>query len=164
MDMPILAVSLHNEKDQCIELEEALEDMSVEVYSAKRCVEAKELIANYQPLLLFVDLDIWKQLHDVILDMAISADQFMSIIIVASSPDIEMYVSAIEQGAFNFVAPPFARDVLAMIVYTAALDARNRRRSLSREPLPKTTRSMNACFGHRNPKAHSPTAILSRGR
>ena len=79
MDMPIHTVSLHNEKDQCIELEEALEDMSVEVFSAKRCVEAKELIASYQPLLLFVDLDIWKQSHGVILDMAITADQFINI-------------------------------------------------------------------------------------
>jgi DNA-binding NtrC family response regulator len=140
MDMPILAVSMHDDMEWCTELEGALEDLAVEVYTVKRCGEANDVIAKYQPLLLFVDLNIWKQSHDEIVSMAVAADQTFNIIVVGSLPDIEKFVSAIEHGAFNFVAPPFARDVLALVVYTAAIDARDRRRSLSRAPLSQASR------------------------
>jgi DNA-binding NtrC family response regulator len=134
MDMPILAVSIHDHMEPCTELEGLLGDMSVETYSVKRWDEARDLIAQYQPLLVFVDLNIWRQSSEEMVSAAVAADQTFNIIVVGPQPDIEKYVSAIELGAFLFVAPPFARDVLAQSVYAAALDARDRRSSLARTP------------------------------
>jgi DNA-binding NtrC family response regulator len=155
MDMPILAVSMHDHMESCAELEGGLEDLSVEVYTVKRCGEAKDLIARYQPLLLFVDLNIWTQSHDEILSMAVAADQTFNIIVVGYLPDIEKYVWAIEHGAFNFVAPPFARDVLALVVYTAAIDARDRRRALARPPLSRASSDRRRVADSRSEGANS---------
>jgi DNA-binding NtrC family response regulator len=140
MDMPILAVLIRDSNSPCTELEGVLGDLSVEVYSVKRWAEAKALIELYQAQLVFVELNIWKQSYSHMVNTAITADQPFNIIVVGSLPDIENYVSAIERGAFNFVAPPFARDVLAEVVYTAAMDARDRRKSLARAPFSHSAR------------------------
>jgi DNA-binding NtrC family response regulator len=104
----------------------------VEFFCVKGCREAKDLIAQYHPVLVFVDVPIWSKSHADIVNMSKGADQNFNIIVVGPLPDIEQYVSAIERGAFNYVAPPFFHETLTPVVHSAAMDARERRESLER--------------------------------
>jgi DNA-binding NtrC family response regulator len=133
MDNLILAVLMQERPDAFEALKGALSDMEVEAYSVQGCNEAKSLIAQYHPLLVFVDLPIWNKFHADIVRMAQTADQTFNIIVLGPAPDIEAYASAIERGAFNFVAPPFSREPLTRIVYSAAMDARERTEAQARE-------------------------------
>jgi DNA-binding NtrC family response regulator len=139
VENPIWAVAIHDHIEPCAELEGILRDLSVEVRAAKRCSEAWGLISKYQPSLVFVDLNVWRQSHNAIVNMAIEADQTFNIIVVGSLPDIEKYVSAIERGAFNYIAPPFSHDVLALVVQAAVADSRERRKSLATSPISPAT-------------------------
>lgn len=133
VDNPILAVLIQERPDPFEALKSVLSDMDVEAYSVESCDEAKNLIAQYHPLLVFVDSPVWSRFHADIVNMAMAADRTFNIIVLGSAPDIELYASAIEQGAFNFVAPPFSREPLMRVVNSAAMDARERRESLTRE-------------------------------
>jgi len=132
MDKPISTVLIHNRLEPCRELQGALGDLSLDTHSAKSCSEATDLVAQYRPLLVFVDLPIWNQSFPEIVNMEIAAEQAFTIIIVGSLPDIEEYVSAIEHGAFNFIAPPFGHDALTLVVHAAAMDALERRKTMGR--------------------------------
>ncbi len=135
METPLVAISIHEHPEPCKVLEAALGDLSVETYFVEGCPAARDLIAQYQPLLVFVDHAIWRRSHNEIVYMARAADQYFSIVVVGSTPDIEMYVSAIEQGAFEFIAPPFSLETLTRVVHSAALDAHELRESFARMSL-----------------------------
>lgn len=132
MNTPLLAVMIHDRPEPLKTLEGALSNLLVESYSVKSCSEAKSLIAQYQPLVVFVDLLIWSKSFPYIVDLAKAADQGFNIIVVGALPDIEQYVSAVERGAFNYIAPPFSHDTLTMALHSASVDARERRESLAR--------------------------------
>ncbi len=131
MDTPLFAISIHEHPEPCKALEAALGDLSVETYFVKGWAAARDLIAQYQPLLVFVELAIWNRSHAEIVHLAGVADPYFNIVVVGSVPDIEMYVSTIEQGAFEFIAPPFAYEALTRVVHSAAKDARSCRQSLA---------------------------------
>jgi DNA-binding NtrC family response regulator len=135
MDTPLLAISIHEHPEPCKALEAALGDLSVETYFVKGLPAARDLIAQYQPLLVFVELAIWNRSHAEIVHLAGAADPYFNIVVVGSVPDIEMYVSAIEQGAFEFIAAPFAPETLTRVVQSAVKDARSCRESLARVSL-----------------------------
>jgi DNA-binding NtrC family response regulator len=132
MDNHLLAVLIHERSEPFEALKEALFDLSVEAYCVEGGSEAEDLIAEYQPLLVFVDLPIWSESHADIVDMVEGADQSLNIIVVGPLPDIQEHVAAIERGAFSFIAPPFSHKALTPVVHAAAMDARDRRESLVR--------------------------------
>ncbi|MGO8790148.1 MAG: hypothetical protein ACLQVL_22570 [Terriglobia bacterium] len=138
MDNLILAVLIQERPDPFEALKGVLSGMDVEAYSVESCSEAQNLIAQYHPLLVFVDLPVWSRFHADIVNMAKAADQTFNIIVVGPTPDIELYASAIEQGAFNFVAPPFSREPLLRVVHSAAMDVQERNELLAREVLAHT--------------------------
>ena len=136
MDNLIRAVLIHECPEPFQALKGALSDLSVESYCVKGCSEAKNLIAQYQPLLVFVDHPIWRKSYADIVEMAIVDDQFFfNMIVVGPLPDIEQYVSAVSQGAFSFVVPPFPNERLTQVVHSAALDALDVTESLAQMPL-----------------------------
>jgi DNA-binding NtrC family response regulator len=131
MDNLLLAVLIHERPDPFEALKGILSDLSVESYSITGYRDAKDLIAEYHPLLIFVDQPIWSRWHADIVKMAREADQTFNIIVVGPLLDIQLYVSAMEQGAFNYVAPPFSHRTLTVVVHSAAMDARDHRDSLA---------------------------------
>ena len=56
MDNLILAVLIQERPDPFEALKGVLSGMDVEAYSVESCSEAQNLIAQYHPLLVFVDL------------------------------------------------------------------------------------------------------------
>ncbi len=131
MENPLRAVLVLELPETFEAMGAILSDLSVENYGAKTWNAAKILIGQYRPLLVFVDLPIWKKSHAEIIRMASVAHQFFNIVIVAPLPDIELYVSAVEQGAFGLVAPPFTHESLTLVVHPAVKDARERREALA---------------------------------
>jgi FixJ family two-component response regulator len=103
----------------------------VETYGARTWSAAKILIGQYRPLLVFVDLPIWRKSYTDIVNTANESDQFFNIVVAGSLPDIQLYVSAIERGAFSFVSAPFSHEELTRVVHSATRDARERRESLA---------------------------------
>jgi DNA-binding NtrC family response regulator len=129
MENLLVAVLIHERPEPFQALHGRLADLSVKAYCAKKCTEAERLIAQYQPLMVFVDLPIWSESHGDLVNMAKGTDQTFNIVVVGPLPDTEEYVSAIKQGAFNFVAPPLSYEALIGVVHSAAIDARERRES-----------------------------------
>jgi DNA-binding NtrC family response regulator len=132
MNNVVFAVLIYERRTPFRALKGALSDLSVETYCVKKCSEAETLIAQYQPLMVFVDLSVWVKSFADIAKMAKAADQTFNFVVVASLPDAELNASTIEQGAFTFVAPPFSREALIPVVRAAVMDARDRRESLAR--------------------------------
>ncbi len=131
MDNLLLAILIYERPYPFEALKGVLCDTSVESYSVDGWSEAKDIIAEYQPLLVFVDLPNWNRWHAGIVKMANAADHTFNIVVVGPLPDIELYVSAKEQGAFSFIAPPFSHGPLALVVHSAVMDVRDRRESLA---------------------------------
>lgn len=136
MEKPISAVMIHENAEAFKLLEASLSGMSVESYTVRGSNEAKDPIAHYQPLLIFVDFSIWRQMHAEIVEMELAADQTFSIIVVGAKPDIENYVESVGKGAFEFIAPPFSVESLGRVVKAAAADSRFRREALAKVPQP----------------------------
>jgi DNA-binding NtrC family response regulator len=132
MKTPLLAVLLHERPETFESLEGTLQDLSLETYGAKTWRAAEVLIDHYRPLLVFVDFSIWRKIHTGIVNKAMGTDHTFNPIVVGALPDIEEYVSAMEQGAFNYIAPPFSHESLTLLVHAAAVDASERREAVER--------------------------------
>jgi FixJ family two-component response regulator len=59
--------------------------------------------------------------------MADEADVPVNVIVVGNQPDTRHYLSVMERGAFDFVAPPFEHEPLSCVVRSAAQDVHRRR-------------------------------------
>jgi len=90
------------------------------------------LIPQCKPHLIFADLSLWDGSWAYILNLAEQADVPLNVIVVGMIPESHVYVSAMERGAFDFVAPPFELTLLDFVVRAAASDARNRREATAR--------------------------------
>ena len=138
MDNLIVAVLIHEQTGSFEDLKGTLSDLSVETYCAQEWSGANDLIARYQPLVVFVDLPNWNKFSNDIHNTTAKTDHDFNIVVVGLLPDIERYVSAIERGAFSYIAPPLSHEGLTEVVHAAAMDARDRRGVVARRPLAHT--------------------------
>jgi DNA-binding NtrC family response regulator len=132
MDSPLLAVIVYDHPEPFGALTSALNDLGVETYGVRTWDAAKVLIGQYRPLVVFVELTTWHRIREDIIATASEADQAFAAVVVGPLPDIELYVSTIEQGAFNFVAPPFSQEALSLALHSAATDTKRRRETDAR--------------------------------
>ena len=109
-----------------------LRDLSIETYSVSTCKEAEDLISECQPHVVFTESSMVDGSWVSILNMAEEANVPLSVIVVGALPDTRHYVSVMERGAFDFVAPPFEHEPLNLVVRSAALDAHRRREASAR--------------------------------
>jgi DNA-binding NtrC family response regulator len=138
MDKPIPVLMIHEHAEPFKLLEAALSGLPVESYTVRGIKEERDPVAQYQPLLVFVDLSVWRQAYGEIVEMELDAEQSFSIIVVGPKPDIENYVDAVGKGAFEFIAPPFSPESINRVVKSAATDALFRREALAKVPQPYT--------------------------
>jgi DNA-binding NtrC family response regulator len=125
-----LALLIHDRRDPFLRLESALKGLSVDTLSVRSDAFTENLIDRYRPPLMFVDVPVWNRSRANIIKAAWKADLAPNVIIVGSEPDVELYVSAIERGAFSFVAPPFEADRLMNEVHSAVKDVRDRKQAM----------------------------------
>lgn len=128
----IFALLIHDNPDSLIGLKWALRKLTVETFSVRNCQEAEGLLPQTQPQVVFVDTTLTDGSWVDAINLAEKADVPPNVIVVGATTNIDLYLSAMERGAFDFVAPPFELDSLEYIVQSAALDARARKQALAR--------------------------------
>ncbi len=129
----LLVQTRHNPLDG---LRMALEEQSIEIYTARTCAEAAlALLSNYPPHLVFTEIQLTDGNWANILTLAGKASAPANVIVVAPIVDIGFYLHAIECGAFDFIVPPLSDPELMHVVRIAAQNALNRRREHSEQLL-----------------------------
>ena len=108
---------------------EDLNDLSVETCSVRTCEEARRLVPQAQPHLIFTDISLPDGSWRDVVKVAEKASSPVDVIVVGAHQDIRIYVSVLEGGGFDFVLPPFERQALRFVVESAQHDVRRRRQA-----------------------------------
>ena len=127
MNNHIFALLVHDRTEPFEGLKRTLKDLSVETYSVGTCKEAMDLITQCKPQVIFADSMVADGSWLSIANMAEQADVPASVIVVGAVPNTKLYLSVMERGAFDFVAPPFEHEPLKFIIRSAALQSHRRR-------------------------------------
>jgi DNA-binding NtrC family response regulator len=131
MSEHIFALLIHEEARIFESLRKALRDLGVNTYSVATCQDARDLITQCQPQIVFTERRVSDGTWQTILRMADAAAVPLSLIVVAPHPDTRFYLSVMEEGAFDFVAPPFEHESLKFVVHSAEMRIRYQRRAVS---------------------------------
>jgi DNA-binding NtrC family response regulator len=132
MSENLFAILIHNSSEPFELLRQALKDLSVETYSVATCKEAQQLITDCKPHLIFAESCVADGSWVSILNMAEAEDVPLNVIVVGAVPDTRLYLSVMERGAFDFIAPPFEHEPLEFVVKSAARDIHRRREESAR--------------------------------
>ena len=124
---PLNALLVHDHPEPFESLKQTLRSLSVEVYSVGTCRDAVNRITQTNPHLVFTECALRDGSWVSFLDLAEVANEPFNVIVVGAIPNIELYVSVMERGAFDYVAPPFEQERISSVLRSAELDARRRR-------------------------------------
>jgi len=135
MSERINALLIHHNSDTMTTLKGALERLGVRLTHADSRAQAKRLLGGLHPApIVFTDTQLPDGTWADILALAEKAAQPVNVIVVARVVDTRFYVEAIETGAFDFLAPPFASTDLAYVVRSAYQNILARRAASPVEP------------------------------
>jgi DNA-binding NtrC family response regulator len=123
-----LALLVHGQAVPLETLNTILKELSVETYSVRTCEEARRLVPRIRPDLIFTDTCLPDGSWTDVVDIAERSDLPVNVIVVSATEDAQLYISALEGGAFDFVLPPFERQGLDFVVRSGGEDARHRRK------------------------------------
>ncbi|HLY63825.1 MAG TPA: response regulator [Terriglobia bacterium] len=123
------ALLVHDRPDPLDLLKMALKELSIETYSVRNCEEAKRLIPQTQPQLVFTDTALPDGSWRDVIELAEKIGLPVNVIVVGTIEDVKFYLTALERGAFDFVLPPFELDALDFIVQSASQNTRIRRQA-----------------------------------
>jgi PleD family two-component response regulator len=123
----LFALLVHTKTEPFEALRETLHRLSVETFSVENCQQVHDLISQCKPHIIFTERWLADGSWLTISDMAEAAQVPVSVIVVAPVPDTRLYLSVMERGAFDLVAPPFEHEPLSFVVRSAALSAHQRR-------------------------------------
>jgi DNA-binding NtrC family response regulator len=132
MSEHLFAVLIYDRPEPFESLRQTLRDLAVETYSVATCEEAKDLISQRKPHIIFTDSSLGDGSWISVLNMAEAAEVPLSVIVVGTVPNTRHYLSVMECGAYDFVAPPFEHEPLNFVVRSAALNAHRRREASAR--------------------------------
>ena len=121
------AILVHDQPYPLESLKPVLRDLSVETLSVRTCEEAGRLITQTEPQLVFTDTSLPDGSWADVVRIAERACSPVDVIVVGAKEDIRLYLSALEEGAFDFVLPPFEHEALEFVVESAQQDVRRRK-------------------------------------
>lgn len=121
------ALLVHGNPSTFDSLKTTLKDLSVGTYTVESLAEAKHLIPRTHPHIVFTDTSLPDGSWSDVINLAEKAGSPVNVIVVGSNKDMNLYMSAIERGAFDFVLPPFEHDALDFAVRSAGENACHRR-------------------------------------
>ncbi len=128
MKEKILALLVHQNSPTLTALKAALEHQGLRVLQAETHAHAQRLLDGLNPVpLVFTDIQLPDGTWSDILALAEKATQPVNVIVVARVVDTRFYVEAIENGAFDFIAPPFMTPDLEYVVHSALSNVTSRR-------------------------------------
>jgi DNA-binding NtrC family response regulator len=109
------------------ELSWKLESYGMETWTVESRTEAADLMRESHPELILTATTFPEGTWSEIVDMARKSSVPANVIVVGKRVDIELYVRAIEYGAFDFMLPPFEADQLSHVLRVATEDVRRAR-------------------------------------
>lgn len=128
MNETVRALLIQTRHDPLDALRMALEEHSIDIFSARTCAEAAlALLSNYPPHLVFTEIQLADGDWTDVLALAGKASEPVNVIVVSPLVDIGFYVQVIEHGAFDFIVPPLSDPEFMHVVRIAAENARSRR-------------------------------------
>ena len=130
MPMQVFALLIHDHSDALESLENRLKKMSVETCNVRTLVEAERMLPKTRPQLMFTDTSLPDGSWADVINLAERSGTPVDVIVVSTREDIELYISALERGAFDFVIPPFEQNALEYVVHAAIEDVNCRRHAL----------------------------------
>lgn len=128
MSKEISALLLYDQADPLRLLKAALQVPGVKLRQARTCAEARRIISGPKPPdLVFTDTQLADGDWSEVVRLAQGARAPVNVIVVSRLVDIPLYVQTIEQGAFDFITPPFEPSDLAHVVRCAASNVMQRK-------------------------------------
>jgi|SRR5208337_501694 len=126
----VTALLIFHRTEPCNDLEVALEKLAVRTGRACTLAEACHVLSRTNlPLLIFTESELPDGNWADVVSVSARASSPVSVIVVGQEIDTRLYVSVIEGGAFDFMAPPFETLGLAHVVRCAADNALMRRQA-----------------------------------
>jgi DNA-binding NtrC family response regulator len=144
----VTALLIFHQSTPLSDIEAALEKLAIRTKRARTLAEARHALSRVDPpLLAFTESKLPDGNWSDVLSLSQRASSPVNVIVVGREIDTELYASAIEIGAFDFIAPPFEAADLAHVVRCAADNALERRgaerlpRSRAEKLLPSVIKS-----------------------
>jgi DNA-binding NtrC family response regulator len=123
-----VALLLHSREEPLNRLGLALRKQRVETIRARSYAEALRALSREDaPTVIFTDLTTSDGLWGEVLCLARTSAVPVNLIVVSDVPDLALWRSAIECGAFGFITRPLLEDELYALVQRAAEDVARRR-------------------------------------
>jgi DNA-binding NtrC family response regulator len=126
----VTALLIFRHTKLCSDLEAALEKLAVRTGRARTLAEACHILSTANlPLVVFTESELPDGNWADVVSLSARAASPVSVIVMGQEIDTKLYVSVIEGGAFDFMAPPFEAPDLAHVVRCAADNALMRRQA-----------------------------------
>lgn len=141
----ISALLVHDRKDAFSTLKPILESQCIVTREAKTCGEALlSLWAKRPPHLVFTDVQLADGNWCDVISLADKCPLPINVIVLSRQLDVNLYIEAMERGAFDFITPPLEGPDVAHVVRCATQNVLRRR-------LP-----------HEDPRSHAPAPLGPR--
>ena len=127
----VLALLVHQQAEPFRTLRKTLSDLCVETYSVETCKDAHGMISLRRPHVIFAEPSLPDGSWQSLLNLAHNSEVPPNVIVVEKFPNTRSYISVMERGAFDFVAPPFEHAPLEFILRSAYLDAHRRQEEVA---------------------------------
>ena len=101
-------------------LKEVLRSLGMEIRHLHTCQEASGLLKQPDSAeMIFTDTVLSDGTWEDVLRLAKESHDFLPVIVVSRIPDVDLYLETLENGAFDFVTPPFLTYDLANVTGSA---------------------------------------------
>ncbi len=131
MKTRFLALLVYDQSRTLHLLHAALSFLPVDTIHVRNCAELKRAVSQTCPHLIFTDTSLPDGSWVDAVNIAEKSELPANVIVVGSYKDINLYISALERGAFDFILPPFERRDLEFVVKGAGNDAYTRRQRMA---------------------------------
>jgi len=124
----VTALLISHQINPFSDLQAALRKLAVRTQQANTLADARRVLSKVNPpLLAFTGSELPDGNWADVVSFSQGVSSRVSVIVVGQEVDTKLYASAIEVGAFDFIAPPFDAHDLAHVVRCAADNALARR-------------------------------------
>jgi DNA-binding NtrC family response regulator len=102
-------------------LRKVLNEAGIHVCLVRSCAEAQTVLKGLtRPAVLFSDTALPDGTWADVLALANQAERHVPVVVVSRVVDINLYISALEKGASDFIVPPFYHQDISHILKCAA--------------------------------------------
>jgi len=128
MSAEVSALLIHHKAKPFGEIKAALGKIAILTKRAQTVAEAKHALSELNPpLLAITESELPDGNWSDVVSLSETAASRVNVIVVGHKIDAKLYASAIEVGAFDYIAPPFEAKDLTHVVRCAADNALARR-------------------------------------